>query len=197
MASAGRGDSVARSDDGGAMTALSTAPTLRVPGTLAVAVAEMGTGTSPLLRFLAKIRMPEDGCWEWTASRHPRMGYGRFGDGHRRIVYAHRYMWELARGPIPHGMNVLHRCDNGPCVRPSHLFLGTQRDNIADVIAKGRPLGPRPQEHCHAGHPLSGDNLYYPPKGKRHCRACRAERQRRKTEAARLRRSTGQGRGGL
>lgn len=51
---------------------------------------------------------------------------------------AHRLAWEFARGPIPEGQWVLHRCDNPPCCNPSHLFLGTQTENDADRTTKGR-----------------------------------------------------------
>jgi hypothetical protein len=53
-------------------------------------------------------------------------------------MLAHRAAWERANGPIPHGLKVLHRCDNPPCVNPEHLFLGTQVDNIKDCFQKGR-----------------------------------------------------------
>jgi hypothetical protein len=77
-----------------------------------------------------------DGCWEWTGTRGEK-GYGRLtADG--RTVQAHRLAWELTNGPIPAGLHVLHRCDNPPCVRPEHLFLGSNLDNIADRHAKGR-----------------------------------------------------------
>lgn len=55
-----------------------------------------------------------------------------------RYTKAHRRAWELAHGPIPVGMDVLHRCDNPPCENPEHLFLGTAKDNMADARAKGR-----------------------------------------------------------
>lgn len=56
----------------------------------------------------------------------------------------HRAVWEAIWGPIPSGMQVLHRCDNKPCMRPDHLFLGTPADNMADKVAKGRQSkGPR------------------------------------------------------
>lgn len=83
-------------------------------------------------------------CWVWKGSVTPP-GYGRIGyDGKRG--YAHRLSWELANGPIPDGMFVLHRCDNRVCVRPEHLFLGTQSDNMADMDAKGRRVMPTPEQ---------------------------------------------------
>jgi len=56
----------------------------------------------------------------------------------QRPQKAHRVAWELHYGPIPQNMQVLHRCDNPPCCNPDHLFLGTQADNVADMIAKKR-----------------------------------------------------------
>jgi len=88
-----------------------------------------------LERFMSRVDTSGD-CWEWTAGRQ-EAGYGYFDvAGHR--YRAHRVAYELAVGPIPEGMFVCHRCDNPPCVRPSHLFLGSQLDNVADARAKGR-----------------------------------------------------------
>ena len=76
-------------------------------------------------------------CWPWTASLHGN-GYGQFNVSHGHPVNAHRVAWELMDGPIPDGLDVLHSCDNPPCCNPLHLFLGTAKDNAADMVAKGR-----------------------------------------------------------
>lgn len=85
-------------------------------------------------RFWAKVHRTET-CWLWTAATTTD-GYGLISKRG-----AHQVSWELHNGPIPDGLNVLHRCDNPPCVRPDHLFIGTQQDNIQDAIRKGR-MGP-------------------------------------------------------
>lgn len=100
-------------------------------------------------RFWAKVNKSED-CWEWTGYR-TGFGYGELQSGPRGDQVkesAHRLSWEIHNGPIPDGLNVLHRCDNPPCVRPDHLFLGTASDNARDMWDKGR--GPRGQKNGHA-----------------------------------------------
>lgn len=92
----------------------------------------------------AKIeRDPNSGCWLWTGS----LGGGDYGVVHTKngCQKAHRVAWQLRHGPIPRGMRVLHRCDTPICVNPDHLFLGTQADNVADMVAKGRHKPPKPQ----------------------------------------------------
>ena len=81
---------------------------------------------------------PDTPCLEWTGSRH-RQGYGIIRrHSPRQQVFLHRLVWEAANGPIPDGIDVLHSCDNPPCFRLDHLFLGTHADNMADMLQKGR-----------------------------------------------------------
>lgn len=106
--------------------------------------ANMASARTDATRFWAKVNKdgptlrPEIGsCWVWTGARIGD-GYGYLNSKRRGAVLTHRYAWKLTHGEIPDDMNVLHRCDNPPCVRPEHLFLGTQSVNIADMWGKGR-----------------------------------------------------------
>lgn len=80
------------------------------------------------------------GCWEWIGGRHG-VGYGCVPASMGGGRYAHRAMYESVCGTIPQGMYVLHTCDNRLCINPEHLWLGTHRDNIADMNAKSRQKG--------------------------------------------------------
>lgn len=91
----------------------------------------------PEQRFWPKVdkRGPDD-CWPWLASDDGH-GYGAFWDGDR-VTKASRFAYALVHGPIPDGIDILHRCDNPPCCNPAHLFAGTAKDNIQDMLSKGR-----------------------------------------------------------
>lgn len=95
---------------------------------------------SVIARFWSKVdKLPiHKGCWIWTAGRGTR-GYGQFSIGGRNHS-SHRASYEIQYGSIPEGLSVLHRCDNPACVNPSHLFVGTQKDNMVDMVQKGRSL---------------------------------------------------------
>ena len=78
-------------------------------------------------------------CWEWGGYTNPS-GYGqtRIGGRNGKAILAHRLSWLVYIGEIPDGMHILHKCDNPPCCNPSHLFAGTNTDNIIDRVKKNR-----------------------------------------------------------
>lgn len=77
-----------------------------------------------------------DNCWEWVGGTSV-LGYGHFFMK-GKLEQAHRASWKIYKNKIPKGLCVLHKCDNRKCVNPKHLWLGTQKDNIKDMIKKGR-----------------------------------------------------------
>lgn len=88
-------------------------------------------------------------CWLWTG--HCQKGTHPYGTSSGRLT--HRLAWVLTNGPVPDGLRVLHRCDVCNCCNPAHLWLGTQKDNVDDMRAKGRqpvtpPLLDRVCLHC-------------------------------------------------
>lgn len=102
-----------------------------------IPIEKIKTGES---RFWAKVEKG-DGCWNWNGSvNSPKEPYGKlaFMMGKQINLTAHRVSWMLHFGEIPEGMCVLHKCDNPACVRPDHLFLGTDADNNLDKLRKGR-----------------------------------------------------------
>ena len=103
-------------------------------------------------------------CWPWKGATRQK-GYGNFalfGTG-KGSAASHRIAYGLANGGTPRDMDVLHRCDNPPCCNHAHLFLGTQLDNIRDMIEKGRNYQHR-KTHCRQGHPFTPDNTYLCPR---------------------------------
>lgn len=91
---------------------------------------------------LNSIPVPECGCLIWLGA--VTCGYGALRvDG--KFEYAHRLAWKEKHGNIPEGLFVCHRCDTRPCINTDHLFLGTDLENIADMVAKGRNRLPPPR----------------------------------------------------
>jgi HNH endonuclease len=109
-------------------------------------------------RFLAKVnRQSNEDCWPWVGSLDA-YGYGQLTccrDGGKRMRKAHRLAYELSYGSVPDGLSVLHTCDNRRCCNPSHLFLGTQTDNMQDRQRKRR------HEHgqTHHAHKLTDNDV--------------------------------------
>ncbi len=89
--------------------------------------------TERFFRFVQKT----DTCWMWTGTTLS-FGYGHFRGDNKKLILAHRFSWQMSHGPIAENMCVLHKCDVPSCVNPSHLFIGTRADNVADMMSKGR-----------------------------------------------------------
>jgi hypothetical protein len=91
-------------------------------------------------QFMKKVRIVGE-CWIWIGARSPKGSKWEYGDYQHEK--AHRVAWSRSRKQeIPVGKQILHTCDHTLCVRPSHLFLGTQKDNMQDCLAKGRLVSP-------------------------------------------------------
>src|SRR5215831_8862727 len=130
-------------------------------------------------RFWTKVDMSggPQACWPWLAGIKST-GYGNFTIRHGVGRYAHRLAWEFAnKRKIPTGKYCCHTCDNPTCVNPLHLFIGYQKDNVADSIQKGR-FKPWPLTHCKNGHLYTKESVYIKPNGMRRCKACHNLRQR-------------------
>lgn len=112
-------------------------------------------------------------CWIWTRGK-TAAGYGRIG----KDEYTHRTIWKLIHGKFRKAFMFLHKCDNPPCIRPKHLFVGTRSDNIQDAIAKGRLRNQHTRKsHCMRGHRFNKKNTRFSKGRNNHvwrvCRTCR------------------------
>lgn len=134
-------------------------------------------------RLLSRVRVLENGCWEWTRFINPE-GYGTTSYLGRRGTPAHRAMYMELIGPIAEGMTLDHLChSNDPtcsagkqclhrrCVNPAHLEQVTTEVNSSRQSSKRK-------SHCPAGHPYEGDNLVFNSVGGRACRECKRRRGR-------------------
>lgn len=93
----------------------------------------------PIDQKMAKYveRLDKDECWIYSGYKN-KAGYGKIGTSGGKNEYAHRVMYRLEKGEIPEGMVVMHACDNPSCCNPNHLNLGTTKDNVQDMVRKGR-----------------------------------------------------------
>lgn len=151
-----------------------------------------------IARYKAKCTFPEGGCWlmpdeGWhPGSRSPKYPEGSYKG---RKVRLNRFMLMLTKRPLERHEVACHRCDNHLCINPEHLFIGTQKDNIQDGIAKGRQqFHPSHYTHCKHGHDFAIHG-WVNKRGWRQCRECnrlrmRGEEYRKQAnERSRLRRA--------
>lgn len=125
-------------------------------------------------RLLSKVEKT-DSCWIWKGTLNPNNKNARGLISYNgKIQLAHRVSYQLYVGKIPEGLLVCHTCDNGLCVNPSHLFLGTQRDNMQDASRKKR-IHNQTKDKCKYGHPFSEENTKVSPSGYRRCMICERE----------------------
>lgn len=148
-------------------------------------------------RFWKHVEVDPGGCWLWTAGAYSS-GYGCFmvsSKPVRRTIGAHRWLYEQQVGPVPEGYQLDHLCRVRLCVNPSHLEAVTVSENARrreEARRNGLPSSgvpvvmgnhSRDKTHCPRGHSYSGENLYVPPSGARHCRTCMLENKRQRRAA--------------
>lgn len=127
---------------------------------------------------------PAGKCWEWRGKRDSG-GYGvlcRNRNGKRCNLTAHRAAYEAWVGPIPEGLVLDHLCRNHACVNPDHLEPVTHRVNCMRGMSPGIAAARLGQ--CIKGHEFTAENTYRAPTGRRECRRCHADRERRRYWAA-------------
>lgn len=117
-------------------------------------------------------------CWSWGGYT-TKSGYGRITIN-RKEVYAHRLLYEIYKGIIPEGLQIDHLCLNPICVNPKHLEAVTLAENVRRSDArKNAAIKRKAMSHCKNGHKFDKLNTYNDPRGKRGCRNCRKQANKR------------------
>jgi HNH endonuclease len=130
----------------------------------------------PLARMFRRRQVdPATGCWNYTGSTF-KFGYGKVKSQGKNHT-AHTIAYKRLRGPVPEGMELDHVCRNPRCFNPDHLEPVTHRENMmrGNTVTGANAA----KTHCHRGHELSGKNLFIRRDGRRRCRTCESETQRR------------------
>jgi HNH endonuclease len=122
-----------------------------------------------LRRLLANSKRTESGCLEWTGWRNA-VGYG-MTCFRGRSRPTHRLMHMVAKGPIPDGLQVLHSCDNPPCMEPDHISPGTGEENMNQAVERGRHAKVQ-NTHCPQGHLYAIEGTVGRTTGWRTCKTC-------------------------
>lgn len=147
--------------------------------------------------FYAKISRNPEGCWEWQgrmksagSGKKKRGQYGQFAVyypgrpvGKRKgVMDAHRLMWIISNGAVEGNQVICHRCNNQKCVRPDHLYAGTQKDNVKDSLKAGTHITLNLSNFCPQGHEYTPENTYISTNRQgytgRNCRECNRIKQR-------------------
>ena len=126
-------------------------------------------------RFLEKISIDENGCWNWTGGKKGG-GYAQFALD-RKPVSGHRFIYDYFNGDLDPRLTIDHLCRNVACVNPAHLEQVTMKENVLRSPTAPPAINKR-KTHCIHGHPLQGDNLYVDSKEQRKCKECTRIRQK-------------------